>query len=399
MTQLTAITKNAFLQTVRQPVFGIIVIVTLSGIAMAPSLTGWTLDDDNKMLRDIGLSTLLIQGLFLGCFAASSVLNTEIEDKTVLSVAVKPVSRWNFVLGKYLGVAGGLLAAHYLATIAFFMAMRHGVLQTARDTSDLTVIFLGPVAMALVAIIAAVLNYLYDWRFLVTFFSLAVPVLTIGAAILLVIDRNGNLKSFEVTQEIVGLPAEITGPEVLDGVISFRPYEGESWVKGHKGVLVRKSWQGPISKSEREFLLGLSEAPQWQRNVRFLTEESRDFQDTEVFKSCLLVLVAVMLLAGIAVTCSTRLGTIATLVICVIAVSAGLAANQVIKPVAEQGATWAKIVYPLVPNFQVFWMIDALSEDRVIPWDYIGHATGYGLTYLAAVLLLGMALFETREVG
>lgn len=399
MTQLTAITKNAFLQTVRQPVFGIIVIVTLSGIALAPSLTGWTLDDDNKMLRDIGLSTLLIQGLFLGCFAASSVLNTEIEDKTVLSVAVKPVSRWNFVLGKYLGVCGGLLAAHYIATIAFFMAMRHGVLQTARDTSDLTVIFLGPVALAVVAIIAALLNYIYDWRFLITFFTLSLPVLTLGSVILLVVDRNGHIKSFELTQEIVGLPAEITGPEVLDGVISFRPYKGEAWVTGHKGVLVRKSWQGPISKIEMNFLLSLSDASQWQRNVKFLTEESVKFQDTEIFKSCLLVLVAVALLAGIAVTCSTRLGTIATLVVCVVAVSAGLAANQVIKPVADQGATWAKIVFPLVPNFQLFWMIDALSEDRVIPWAYIGDATGYGLLYLAGVLLLGMALFETREVG
>ena len=46
---------------------------TLGGLALAPSLTGWTLDNDDKMLRDIGLSTLLIQGLFLTCFAASAI--------------------------------------------------------------------------------------------------------------------------------------------------------------------------------------------------------------------------------------------------------------------------------------------------------------------------------------
>ena len=70
MNPLLAIAKNTYLQAVRQPAYGIIVLVTLGGLAMSPFYTGWTLDDDNKMLRDIGLSTLLIQGLFLSCFVA-----------------------------------------------------------------------------------------------------------------------------------------------------------------------------------------------------------------------------------------------------------------------------------------------------------------------------------------
>ncbi len=60
MTQFLAIVKNSFLQAIRQPVYGIVVLVTLLGLALAPSMTGWTLEDDNKMLRDIGLSTLLV---------------------------------------------------------------------------------------------------------------------------------------------------------------------------------------------------------------------------------------------------------------------------------------------------------------------------------------------------
>ena len=117
MSQFLAITRNTFVQTVRQPIYAIIVLVTLGGLALAPSLTGWTLDDDNKMLRDLGLSTLLVQGLFLSCFAASVVLNAEIEDKTVLTSVAKPVGRPVLVLGKYTGVLGALLVAHYLENV------------------------------------------------------------------------------------------------------------------------------------------------------------------------------------------------------------------------------------------------------------------------------------------
>jgi hypothetical protein len=399
MHTLLAITKNSYLQAVRQPVYGIIVLVTLGGLALAPSLTGWTLDDDNKMLRDIGLSTLLIQGLFLGCFAASSVLDTEIEDKTALTVTSKPVSRWTFVLGKYVGVVGALTTAHYLAAIAFYMSMRHGVLQTARDTSDPTVLILGPGVMLLIAIAAAVLNYLFDWRFLVTVLTLALPLLTISTAILLVVDRDWKIQTFEVKQTTDNLPPEATDPESLKGIVFFRPLAGDQQIEGHRGHLVRKAWQGPIGDEDRDHLLNLSDSLRWKRDIRYLVTETQKLQGTEIFKAGLLILVAIGMLAGLAVAASTRVGMVATFVICLLVISVGLAADQVIKPLAEAGSAWADVAYRVLPNFQCFWMVDALSENQIIPWGYVASATGYGLLFILAVLLLGMGLFETREVG
>ncbi|OQZ03599.1 MAG: hypothetical protein B6D36_12665, partial [Planctomycetes bacterium UTPLA1] len=202
MTQIIAITRNTLLQTIRQPVYGIIVFVTLAGIALTPSLTAWTLDDDNKLLRDIGLSTLLIQGLFLAAFGASSVLHTEIEDRTVLTVASKPVGRGTFLLGKYFGVLGALALGHYLAGLAFYMTMRHGVLQTAAETSDPTVLLFGPGIMLLMVLAAGTLNYLWEWRFLPTLVKLSVPALTIGTVILLFINREWKIEAYESVQPI-----------------------------------------------------------------------------------------------------------------------------------------------------------------------------------------------------
>jgi ABC-type transport system involved in multi-copper enzyme maturation permease subunit len=399
MNQLVAIAKNTFLQTIRQPVYGIIVLVTLGGLALSPSITGWTLDDDNKMLRDIGLSTLLIQGLFLGCFAASNVLDTEIEDKTVLTVAAKPVSRWQFILGKYLGVLGAITAAHYLAGIAFFMTLRHGVLQTARDTSDPTVLILGPGVMLLVLIVAGLMNYLYERRFLPTVFILAVPLMTLSTTILLVVDRDWKLKTFETTQTMDNLPPEAVTPESLKGIIEFQPLVGESQIEGHRGLLVRKDWRGPINDADHKYLLNLSDSLQWKRDIDFLVEETRKLQGTEIFKAGLLILLALAMLAAIAIAAATRVGTVATFVICLAAILAGLAADQVIRPIAEAGTTWATVSYRLIPNFHFFWMIDALADNRVIPWSYVGSVAAYGLIWALGALLLGMALFETREVG
>jgi hypothetical protein len=44
-------------------------------------------------------------------------------------------------------------------------------------------------------------------------------------------------------------------------------------------------------------------------------------------------------------------------------------------------------------------MGDALSADRVIPWAYVGSAISYGALYAAALLFLGMLLFERREIS
>lgn len=399
MTQLIGIARNTLLQTVRQPIYGIIVLVTLGGLAMAPSLTGWTLDDDNKLLRDLGLSTLLIQGLFLACFGATSVLNTEIEDKTVLTVAAKPVSRGSFVAGKYLGVFGAVIAAHYLAGIAYYMVMRHGVLQTAAESSDTTVLVFGPGLMLLVLLSALVLNYVYDWRFLPTVVGLAVPVLTLGLVILLFVSRDWKLQSYETKQELLKLPDEISDPALFKGIISFRPAPGQGFLPGHKGDLVRNQWKGPISEEDLNYLKSLADSIPWRRELGFLADESRKTQGTEIFKSALLVLCALGVIVGIAIAASTRLGLMNTFLICLAALALGLTADHTLRPIADGGVAWAKVLYSVIPNFQTFWMIDALSDDRVIPWGYLTTATAYAALYASATIAFAMALFERREVG
>jgi hypothetical protein len=337
--------------------------------------------------------------LFLACFAASSVLSTEIDEKTVLTVAAKPVGRPTFILGKYLGIFGALATAHYLAGIAFFMTMRHGVLQSAAETSDVTVLVLGPGVMLLLAILAALFNYLWDWRFLPTLLTLALPCMTLGALVLLVLDRDWQLQAYEVTQTMDDLPPEVMDEEVFRGIIEFRPLEGEGQIAGHRGHLVRKIWQGPISQQDEKYLQSLSDSVRWKKDVAYLAQEARKLQGIEIFKAGVLILAALAFLCALALAASTRLGTLATFLVCLLALGLGLSSDQLVRPLADQGVAWATVAYRLIPNFQCFWMVDALSDFKSIPWSYVASASAYSVLYAAAALVLGMALFETREVG
>jgi ABC-2 type transport system permease protein len=190
MNKLFTLAKNTFIETLRQPIYATIIIVALLLFFISPSLTMYTMSDDNKLLRELGLSTLFLAGLFIAIFAASGAVAEEIDNKTILTVLSKPVQRPIFIVAKFLGVAAAVALAHYICTIALLMAIRHGVLESARDTHDWTVIGTAGVVTALTLMITAFFNYVYDWKFSSTAVVLGSIFATLGLLFLIFIDRN-----------------------------------------------------------------------------------------------------------------------------------------------------------------------------------------------------------------
>lgn len=190
MNKLYTLTKNTFTETIRQPVYAIIIFVALLLFFISPSLTMYTMDDDNKLLREIGLSTLFLTGLFIAIFSAAGVVAEEIENKTVTTVLTKPVQRPIFIIAKFLGVGAAVVLAHYICTIALLMAIRHGILETVNDTHDWTVISAAAVIISLTFLLSAFFNYTYDWRFLSTAIVLTAVFATCAIILLYFIDRN-----------------------------------------------------------------------------------------------------------------------------------------------------------------------------------------------------------------
>jgi len=148
------------------------------------------MSDDNKLLREIGLSTLFLTSLFIAIFSASGAVAQEMENKTITTVLSKPVQRPIFIIAKFFGVAAAVLLAHYICTIALLMAIRHGVLETVNDLHDWTVIGTAATVVLAAFILSAFFNYAYEWKFSSTAIVLTGIFATFGIVFLVFIDRN-----------------------------------------------------------------------------------------------------------------------------------------------------------------------------------------------------------------
>ncbi len=190
MTGLITITKNTLTETLRQPIYGIIIACGILLMILSPSLTMYTMTDDNKLLREIGLSTLFLTSLFIAIFAASGAVAEEIENKTITTVLSKPVPRPIFILGKFLGIACAVTIAHFICTSALLLAIRHGVMETASDTHDWTVILAAVVSLLGAILMGAFFSYVFGWKFSSTAI-LALACFAIASLLFLsVIDRH-----------------------------------------------------------------------------------------------------------------------------------------------------------------------------------------------------------------
>jgi len=159
-------------------------------------VAAYTLEDDNKLLKDLGLSTLLLTGLFLSAFSAAGILSREIENKTVLTVVSKPVSRPLFIAGKFMGLVGALGVAFYLCGIVFLLTMRHKVLERSSQDFDLPVIIFGFSALFLTVLIAAFCNYFYDIQFTSFAIALSVPLFTLTLILVALINPEWEIQQF-----------------------------------------------------------------------------------------------------------------------------------------------------------------------------------------------------------
>jgi hypothetical protein len=103
-----AVALAAFREGIRQPMFWLLAVFGLFAMAVSPFIPYFTFGEDHKMVEELGYDTIMGVALLFGVLAASMSISEEIEGRTAVTLMSKPVSRRQFLLGKFLGI---LLAA------------------------------------------------------------------------------------------------------------------------------------------------------------------------------------------------------------------------------------------------------------------------------------------------
>ncbi|MGE3166629.1 MAG: ABC transporter permease subunit [Planctomycetota bacterium] len=318
--QVRAIGANTFVEAIRQPIFVVLLLLGVGTIALTPAFSTFTLDDDNKLLIDLGTSTIFMSGLFLAAFTATGVVSREIERRTVLTVVSKPLSRPLFVVGKFLGVLGAVSVAHWIWCLVFLLAVRHRVVMRASDVIDEPVLAFGCGALLASLGASVALNYFRGRVFGSALTACLAVSLPIACLLAFSFDKGWRVQSPTVD---------------LDGQISI---------------------------------------------------------------ALLLLLEAEATLCAVAVAASTRMGQSLTLAACSGAFLLGLTSDYFFGRFAHE--SWlAQCAYTVIPNFQFQWLADALTQGRPVDATYVFQTTGYTTAYVAAILAIGIAAFQTREVG
>lgn len=106
---IIAIARNTFREAVRDRVLYNLVVFVLLITGCAVFLGDLTAGQEDRTVTNIGLSAMLLFGVFIAIFVGVSLVSKEIEKKTLYTVFSKPVGRGEFIVGKYLGLCLTLL--------------------------------------------------------------------------------------------------------------------------------------------------------------------------------------------------------------------------------------------------------------------------------------------------
>ena len=380
MRQFLTIATNAFMELVRQPVF--LLLMTCSAVfnVFLATVPYFGFGDDPKLVKDSTLAVMLLSGLFGAVLNASASVAHEIRSGTALAVLAKPVGRAQFLLAKYVGLAAALAVLTYVNALSALLASRMAYDAYGDADTRAFGIFCGALALGHVA--AGFINYFLRRPFVANAVLAVVILATLAFVVIVNFTKTTNRFGYS--------PNEV---------------------------------------------------------------------DWRLVPAAILILFALLVLAGLALACSTRFEMIPTLAICTGIFLLGLMSDylfgrlaepvwmaslpaelnnplleggqkKLLKEVVEKydenkdgrldlveqkslrpedkqrlsqagmgGRWWASVLYTVVPNWQLFWLADALEGKNKIPWSYVGRAFGYVIGYLGASLALGLVLFEERELS
>jgi Cu-processing system permease protein len=229
MKQIIAVVVNTFRETIRDKVLYGILFFAVAFIMFTMVLGELSLHEEKRIIADLGLAGISFISLLLAVVLGVGMLYKEIDRKTLYPILSKPITRWQFVLGKYVGMNLTLLIQVVLMAVVFSIVL---IIKGGR----LTMPFLFSLYLIYVEILGVT-------SIAVLFSSFSTPfvsgMLTLGVFI---VGRNLDLLEVFIRKGKVGPLADLLAyvPHVFPNLYLFYPSGravGDHWISIHQSFV------------------------------------------------------------------------------------------------------------------------------------------------------------------
>jgi ABC-type transport system involved in multi-copper enzyme maturation permease subunit len=179
MRTLGWIAINGFRESVRDKVMYSLAVFAILLIGTSYVLGQLTAGQDLKIMKDLGLSSIAIFGLFMAVFIGIGLVSKEVERRSIYGLLAKPVRRHEIVLGKFAGLALTLTVNIAIMTAAMYLVLAYvgwgenQFARQARETPVLDPAMLKAVALILVQLMIVTATALF-------FSTFSTPILSAG---------------------------------------------------------------------------------------------------------------------------------------------------------------------------------------------------------------------------
>lgn len=135
--KVSAIALATSNEAMGQPLYYLVLMIGVCALLLFIYVPYNTFGEDIKMLKDQGLTTIMLLAIVLAIWSASTSISEEIEGRTALTLLSKPIHRRQFIIGKFLGIIGPVILVHVLLGVPFLATVSYKVVYDARETAQL----------------------------------------------------------------------------------------------------------------------------------------------------------------------------------------------------------------------------------------------------------------------
>lgn len=133
--KVAAIAWTTAKEAVSQPLFYVILAIGVFAMILFPFVPYNTFGEDVKMVKDEGLTLIMVLSIVMALWTASVSIADEIEGRTALTLLSKPIGRRQFIFGKFLGILAPVAILFIVLGALFLASVSYKVVYDARETA------------------------------------------------------------------------------------------------------------------------------------------------------------------------------------------------------------------------------------------------------------------------